>query len=173
MAPKAKRQPAVRRAKASENAEASAASSALALAASPANVSADASADALALAASPANASGEMLPQTPPLTTLPPPMTPQGSRFDVCPDQTKYAGVLNNATQNKRVDSDFLDNVDEALCRILRHPHMADVRHACPRGVETGHGGQVVHARSYMRALMMRMSFVVYDLPHHILSCTE
>ena len=62
--------------------------------------------------------------------------------------QTNYSDVLKSSSKN-RGDAAFLHSVDEALRRILRHPYMADIRQAKPRGVDTGHGGQVVHTHMH------------------------
>ena len=62
--------------------------------------------------------------------------------------QSNYADVLRGA-KNKRVDDGFLNSVNDALRRILQRPDMVDIRTAAPRGVETGHGGQVVHTCTF------------------------
>ena len=83
---------------------------------------------------------------------VPGPVTPNGDlNVNAMPlhgMQTFYSDVLTTSSKN-RGDEAFLHSVDEALRRILRHPYMADIRQAMPRGVDTGHGGQAVHTHMH------------------------
>ena len=106
-----------------------------------------------------------LVPTTPPDAALPAaasPSLPDGVPGPVTPNgglnvnamplhgmQTFYSDVLTTSSKN-RGDEAFLHSVDEALRRILRHPCMADIRQAMPRGVDTGHGGQAVHTHTCM-----------------------